>query len=165
MCEGRGKTGITQNDSREEEAIKDLEGLNKCKHNCFGGTYYGLSYADVLEMIEQSTSDGNSSASDGMIEKQAILLTTPMQPTSKFSLVRVFESPREWGERLLLNCAVLGYLHCDSGSGKNENTTDGVSSLDVLRAMAWHGRGLALAKSWILGFFSGTTATDFKVHI
>ena len=96
------------------------QSLLRCKQSCFGGTYYGISYDEVLRLIdnEQSSSSEESQAA----EKEAVLLTVPTQLGNKFSIVRVSESPREWGERLLLNSVVLGYL--DNGS------------LETLRMMA-----------------------------
>ena len=70
----------------------------------------------------------------------AILLTVPIHGpgagSSKFAIVRVSESPREWGERLLLNSAVVGFLDCNADGGFGDDTNDGRDSLDVLRAMA-----------------------------
>ena len=100
----------------EEDTAGANQSLMKCKQSCFGGTYYGMSYQDVIQLIEQSSSDENE------VEKEAVLLTVPTTLSTKFSIVRVSESPREWGERLLLNSAVIGYLDCES--------------LDVLRMMA-----------------------------
>ena len=55
-------------------------------------------------------------------DKEAVLLTVPTTLSARFSIVRVSESPKEWGERLLINTAVLGYLNCEC--------------LDTLRVMA-----------------------------
>jgi hypothetical protein len=98
---------------KEQDVLDANQSLMKSKQSCFGGTYYGMPYRDVLQLI-RDTSVKN--------EKEAILLTVPTTLSTKFSIVRVSESPREWGERLLLNSAVIGYLDCDS--------------LDVLRLMA-----------------------------
>ena len=61
-----------------------------CKRSSFGGEYYGLEVDDCT------------------------CLTVPVQGpgsgSSKFSIVRVGESPREWRERLLVNSAVIGVL-------------------------------------------------------
>ena len=73
-------------------------------------------------------------------DNAAVLLTVPISGpgfgTSKFSIVRVSESPREWGERLLKNSAVVGFLDCSANGGFGEDTNDGRCSLQVLRAMA-----------------------------
>ena len=87
----------------------------------------------------------------------AVLLTVPIHGpgagTSKFSIVRVGESPKELGERLLHSSAVLGYLDCvvdgsfggtDSGGdddGTREVAVGGggrpaITALGVLREMA-----------------------------
>ena len=64
--------------------------LASCKRSSFGGEYYGLEVDDCT------------------------CLTVPVQGpgsgSSKFSIVRVGESPREWRERLLVNSAVIGVL-------------------------------------------------------
>lgn len=73
----------------------------------------------------------------------------PGAGTSKFSIVRVEESPREWGTRLLHSSAVLGYLDCGAngniGGEHSSGNDDGmevlegdghVTALEVLRAMA-----------------------------
>ena len=64
--------------------------LASCKRSSFGGEYYGLEVDDCT------------------------CLTVPVQGpgsgSSKFSIVRVGESPREWKERLLVNSAVIGVL-------------------------------------------------------
>ncbi|KAL7520153.1 hypothetical protein ACHAWX_004901 [Stephanocyclus meneghinianus] len=114
-CEGYGRSGLA-----DRERGDCLEGLlRECKHKVFGGVYYGMSYGEVMRRIEQGEGGGGE-------EKEAVLLTVPYGGmTSKFSVVRVSESPREWGERLLLNSVVLGYLDCGDGT-----------SLDVLRTMA-----------------------------
>jgi hypothetical protein len=98
---------------KEQDVSDANQSLMNSKQSCFGGAYYGMSYGEVLQLIRDS-SDEN--------ENEATLLTVPTTLSTKFSIVRVSESPREWGERLLLNSAVIGYLDCDS--------------LDVLRLMA-----------------------------
>ena len=105
---------------RKDTDLKDAnQSLLRCKQSCFGGTYYGISYNEVLQLINEQSSSPEKSQ---IVETEAVLLTVPTQVSNKFSIVRVSESPREWGERLLLNSAVLGYL--DSGS------------LETLRIMA-----------------------------
>lgn len=101
---------------KEEEVQDANRSLIRCKQSCVGGTYYGMSYEDVLQMIEESITCGTAT------EREAVLLTVPTTLSTKFSVVRVSESPREWGERLLLNTVVIGYLDCES--------------LDVLKTMA-----------------------------
>ncbi|KAL7476270.1 hypothetical protein ACHAW6_002147 [Cyclotella cf. meneghiniana] len=113
-CEGYGRSGLA--DRERGDCSEGL--LRECRHGVYGGVYYGMSYGEVVRRIEQGEGDGE--------EKEAVLLTVPYGGmTSKFSVVRVSESPREWGERLLLNSVVLGYLDCGDGT-----------SLDVLRRMA-----------------------------
>lgn len=99
VCKGRGRNAI----GRSDEPIVDAENLLKSTHSCFGGQYYGEEYQD-----------------------QGVVLTVPVagpgRGSSRFSIVRVGESPQEWKERLLLNSGVVGTLE--------------PTSLDVLHAMA-----------------------------
>jgi hypothetical protein len=95
VMKGRGRNAI----GRADAAIVDHENEAKHQHNCFGGQYYGDKYVEV---------DGDP----------GVLLTVPIvgpgRGSSRFSIVRVGESPQEWGERLLLNCGVVGRLDPDS---------------------------------------------------
>ena len=79
--------------------------LAGCKRSSFGGEYYGLEVDD------------------------GTCLTVPVQGpgsgSSKFSIVRVGESPREWRERLLVNSAVIGIL---------TDGADALSSIATARA-------------------------------
>ncbi|KAL3790403.1 hypothetical protein HJC23_013575 [Cyclotella cryptica] len=115
VCEGYGRSGLASAKSGEVGSDR----LQECKHNVFGGMYYGMAYQEVLRRIQSEWGD------DDDVEKEAVLMTVPNGISSKFSIVRVSESPKEWGERLLINSVVLGYLDCGDGS-----------SLDVLRGMA-----------------------------
>ena len=104
---GRGRNAI----GRADEAINDPENQLKHTHSCFGGQYYGIPY-DPKELAE--TGD------------PGVFLTVPVlgpgHGTSKFSIVRVGESPQEWGDRLLMNSGVVGRMD--------------PSSLEVLHMMA-----------------------------
>jgi hypothetical protein len=91
-CKGRGRNAV----GRPGEAIiADPQNLRQCTHTCFGGQYYGDQY----------------SAGYGDF---GVVLTVPVagpgRGTSRFSIVRVAESPPEWQERLLLNSGVVGKL-------------------------------------------------------
>jgi hypothetical protein len=77
-----------------------------------------MAYAEMLQQLVETS--GESAINE--VGKEVVLLTVPSSLSTKFSIVRVSESPKEWGERLLLNSAVLGYLDLES--------------LDVLRMMA-----------------------------
>lgn len=111
--------------------------MKECTHKSFGGVYYGQNYQEIVEKL--------ASIDNG--QDVTIMLTVPIQGpgagTSKFSIVRVSESPQEWGERLLLNSAVIGWLDCGAdgtfggGADTNAEIDDNVpSSLDVLQAIA-----------------------------
>ncbi len=97
-------------------------------------------------MVEELTRNVEDKDGGEDMEVQAVLLTVPIHGpksgTSKFSIVRVGESPREWGERLLLNSAVIGYLDCTAdgriveGGVGDANDSERVHPMDVLRAMS-----------------------------
>ena len=113
------------------EPFSDPERIKECAHDSFGGKYYGWRYDEISNLLSVEEGGGDTAA---------ILLTVPIHGpgagTSQFSIVRVSESPREWGERLLLNSAVVGFLDCPGNGGFGDDTNDGRNSLDVLRAMA-----------------------------
>ncbi|KAL3788702.1 hypothetical protein ACHAW5_010565 [Stephanodiscus triporus] len=144
-CDGHGRNGIRTTSSSWDEPFSDPERMRDCSHGCFGGVYYGMAYDEVLGLLSPSRDD------------PAVLLTVPIQGpgagTSKFSIVRVSESPREWRERLLHSSAVLGYLDCGAdgsfgGKGlRDDNVVDDgtrkvtkgdgfATPMGVLRAMA-----------------------------
>jgi hypothetical protein len=81
---------------RADEAISDPANQLQCTHSVYGGQYYGDKY--------ESNEDGDF----------GVLLTVqirgPGHGSSRWQLVRVGESPPEWGERLLLNTGVIGRL-------------------------------------------------------
>eukprot|EP00536_Pseudo-nitzschia_multiseries_P012798 jgi/Psemu1/209686/e_gw1.508.25.1 len=108
QLKGRGRNGI----GRADELITDPKSQAECCHSTFGGQYYG----DLYAIIENDP---------------GVLLTVPVvgpgYGSSKFSIVRVGESPKEWKETLLLNSGVIGRL-------------DG-SCLEVLHALARQRRG------------------------
>ena len=135
QCDGYGRNGIQASLASGgvtdwNEPFSDPERIKECTHDSFGGSYYGWSYNEILDILSEEDADDNA----------AILLTVPISGpgfgTSKFSIVRVSESPREWGERLLQNSAVVGFLDCSANGGFGDDTNDGRSSLQVLRAMA-----------------------------
>lgn len=137
QCDGNGRNGIQASlaDGQVtdwDEPFSDPERVKECTHDCFGGSYYGWRYDEILELLFSTGEGGDDVA--------VTLLTVPIHGpgagTSKFSIVRVSESPREWGERLLSNSAVVGFLDCSADGGFGDDTNDGRSSLDVLRAMA-----------------------------
>jgi hypothetical protein len=91
QLKGRGRNGI----GRSDQLIVDPDNKLKSTHTCFGGQYYGIMYEEV---------EGDP----------GVVLTVPVdgpgRGSSKFSIVRVGESPREWGDRLLMNAGVIGRL-------------------------------------------------------
>eukprot|EP00571_Detonula_confervacea_P009624 CAMPEP_0172319196 /NCGR_PEP_ID=MMETSP1058-20130122/37081_1 /TAXON_ID=83371 /ORGANISM="Detonula confervacea, Strain CCMP 353" /LENGTH=295 /DNA_ID=CAMNT_0013034195 /DNA_START=20 /DNA_END=907 /DNA_ORIENTATION=- len=138
VCDGYGRNGIQTTsasgvETNWDEPFSDPERIKECSHSCFGGVYYGQRYDEIVNLLANENNDG-----------QAVLLTVPIRGpgagTSKFSIVRVSESPREWGERLLLNSAVVGYLDCGANGSFGESSTDGENgsptALEVFRAMA-----------------------------
>jgi hypothetical protein len=88
---GRGRNAI----GRADQTIVDQANQLKNTRSCFGGQYYGDEY------IPSQDDPG-------------VLLTVPIlgpgYGSSKFTIVRVGESPKEWQERLLINSGVIGRL-------------------------------------------------------
>ena len=110
---GRGRNAV----GPAEERITDPDNMKRCTHSIYGGQYYGLNYGEDIPEQQQI---------DGQQQDTRVVLTVPLvgpgRGSTDLSIVRVGESPPEWKERLLLNCAVLGWM--DS------------SSVDTLHAMA-----------------------------
>ena len=106
QLKGRGRNAI----GRADEAIYDPENQLRCTNSCFGGQYYGVRY-DPGELDE---------GDPGVL--LAVTVLGPGRGSSKFSIIRVGESPNEWGERLLLNAGVIGRMD--------------TSCLEVLQRMA-----------------------------
>lgn len=109
---GRGRNAI----NRADERIRDPENQLQCTHACFGGQYYGDRYSE-------DSLDGDDDPGVFL----TVSVTGPGYGSSKFSIVRVRESPKEWGERLLLNAGVIGKMR--------------KSCLSVLHAMARQRQG------------------------
>ena len=137
VCDGYGRNSIRTTsalgaETSWDESFADPQRARECAHNCFGGTYYGQRYEEIADI---STEDRGEAV---------VALTVPIQGpgsgTSKFSIVRVGESPIEWRERLLLNSAVVGCLVCGArgrfGGASVEDEEAAPTSLEVLRAMA-----------------------------
>jgi len=94
VCKGRGRNAV----GRADQPLSDPENQSRNTHSCFGGQYYGDEYVAG--------------------EYPGVLLTVPVvgpgYGSSRFAIVRVSESPREWGDRLLLNSGVVGRLQEES---------------------------------------------------
>ena len=91
QLKGRGRNGI----GRADQLITDPKSQAECCHSTFGGQYYG----DLYNRKENDP---------------GVLLTVPVvgpgYGSSKFSIVRVEESPKEWKEALLISSGVIGRL-------------------------------------------------------
>lgn len=103
---GRGRNTV----GRPDQPIHDPVNQLKCTHSCFGGQYYGIKY------------DQSSSFEGDPDVFLTVPVTGPGHGSSKFSIIRVGESPAEWKERLLVNSGVVGKMD--------------PSCLDVLHMMA-----------------------------
>jgi hypothetical protein len=103
QLKGRGRNAV----GRADQPISDPENQLACTHACYGGQYYGDLYTEI---------EGDP----------GVFLTVPVvgpgYGSSKFSIVRVGESPKEWKERLLINSGIIGRMD--------------PSSLDTLHTMA-----------------------------
>ena len=93
VLRGRGRNAV----GRADQPISDPENQIQCTHSVYGGQYYGDKY--------EASSDSNDP--DVLL---AVQVAGPGRGSSRVSVVRVGESPREWRERLLLNAGVLGRL-------------------------------------------------------
>ena len=95
VLKGRGRNAI----GRADQPIVDPENQRRTVQSTTGGQYYGDAYVPL-------ENDPN------------VLLTVPLagpgRGSSQLSIVRVGESPPEWGERLLLNSAVIGRMDASS---------------------------------------------------
>lgn len=78
-----------------ETVVVDPENQSQCVHSCYGGQYYGDQY-----FADQEDED----------VFLAVAIAGPGRGSDRFSIIRVGESPQEWGERLLLNAGVIGRL-------------------------------------------------------
>ena len=106
ICKGRGRNAV----GKATEPIVDAPNQLASTYSCFGGQYYGSKYNE----------DDLDDDDPGVLLTVAI--RGPRHGSSQFSIVRVKESPQEWGERLLLNSGVIGRMQ--------------PSSLGTLHAMA-----------------------------
>lgn len=110
-CKGRGRNAV----GRTDQPLSDPASQLQSTHSCFGGQYYGIQYTE-----------GDDDVDDDNDEDPGVMLTVPVvgpgYGSSKFSIVRVGESPPEWRERLLLNAGVIGRMD--------------PTSLEVLHTMA-----------------------------
>mmetsp|Transcript_15016 Transcript_15016/g.22923 ORF Transcript_15016/g.22923 Transcript_15016/m.22923 type:complete len:243 (-) Transcript_15016:246-974(-) len=95
VMKGRGRNAI----GRPGELISDSRNQALCTHSCFGGQYYGEEYIDLEN-------------DPGVM--LTVQVSGPGRGSSRFSIVRVGESPPEWRERLLLNSGVVGRLDPES---------------------------------------------------
>lgn len=73
-----------------KKILEDPESQLQTTHKVFGGQYYGDEYMDGTVLC--------------------VPIVGPGRGTSRLTIVRVQESPREWKERLLLNSGVIGKL-------------------------------------------------------
>jgi hypothetical protein len=103
--------------------IKDAISTSQCTHTCFGGQYYGWKYSEDKERQQSENDNDDDDDDDDPNVMLCVPVSGPYYGTTKFSIVRVGESPVEWNERLLLNSGVIGKM-------------DHRSSYDVLLRMA-----------------------------
>jgi hypothetical protein len=114
QLKGRGRNAV----GLPNGLIVDPENQLLSTHSVsFGGQYYGDKYVN----------DGDDTDDNDPGVVLTVPIVGPGRGSSKFSVVRVGESPKEWRERLLLNLGVVGKMD--------------PSSLDVLHAMARQRRG------------------------
>ena len=89
VLDGRGINAI----GGGQERIEEKEAMTACKVTVPGsGDYYGYEYDPDRPVV------------------LTVPLVGPGRGSTSFSIVRVGDSPQEWGERLLINCAAVGWM-------------------------------------------------------
>ena len=86
---GRGANAV----GPANELISDPLSKSKCTHSVFGGQYYGDLYEENVPGVVLT-----------------VPVTGPGHGSSKFSIIRINESPMEWKERLAINQGIVGHL-------------------------------------------------------
>ena len=107
VLDGRGINAI----GRGQERIDEKEAMTSCKVTVQGsGDYYGIQYNSDHPVV------------------LTVPLVGPGRGSTSFSIVRVGDSPQEWGERLLINSAVIGWMDtnaCNDALVEMATQTDG----------------------------------------
>jgi hypothetical protein len=113
VVRGRNRNAI----GRATEPIVDAASVRQCTNAVFGGQYYGdVVYDTTLQQQQPTTAmdDTNrfespyiNATTVGLGIVLAVSVAGPGYGSSRFALVRVAESPREWRQRLLLNSGVI----------------------------------------------------------
>ena len=102
VLDGRGINAI----GRGQERIDEKEAMASCKVTVQGsGDYYGIPYDPDWPVV------------------LTVPLVGPGRGSTSFSIVRVGDSPQEWGERLLINAAVIGWMDASSNNALVEMAT------------------------------------------
>lgn len=91
-----------------ERIAADTSAMQKHQHAVYGGIYYGLHYPTLAMQTLPALYNNNNIA--GKTALLTLPMTGPGRGSTELRIVRVAESPREWGERLLLNTAVVGWV-------------------------------------------------------
>ena len=106
VLDGRNINAIGQGQDR----IDEREAMTSCKVAVQGsGDYYGYQYDQDRPVV------------------LTVPLVGPGRGSTSFSIVRVGDSPQEWGERLLINAAVIGWMDdaCIDALKEMATQTDG----------------------------------------
>ena len=102
VLDGRGINTIGQGQDR----IDEKEAMTSCRVTVQGsGDYYGYQYDQDRPVV------------------LTVPLVGPGRGSTSFSIVRVGDSPQEWGERLLINSATIGWLDVSSNEALLEMAT------------------------------------------
>ena len=116
VLDGKGVNAVVGGDRIDEK-----EALKMCRNEIFGsGSYYGYNYNDIFtraSTVDSVVGDsagvppagGGEGTAAGVV--LAVPLSGPGRGLTALSIVRVGESPKEWGERLLINSAVIGWMN------------------------------------------------------
>lgn len=108
VLDGRGINAV----GRGTDRIEEKDAMSTCRVDVVGsGSYYGIRYEDIPTAV-----DDEYDGSGGKGVALTVPLSGPGRGSTSLSIVRVGDSPQEWGERLLINSAVIGWM--DPSSGK-----------------------------------------------
>jgi hypothetical protein len=119
---GKGRNVISGGVRPTDPIPPDTTSLQSTTHRIYGGIYYGLQYAQLINQIWPSMygttndTDNDTGTTFPTPAVMTIPMTGPGRGKTQWSIVRVSESPKEWQERLLLNSAVIGWVEPDSMS-------------------------------------------------
>eukprot|EP00562_Extubocellulus_spinifer_P006947 CAMPEP_0178518356 /NCGR_PEP_ID=MMETSP0696-20121128/26213_1 /TAXON_ID=265572 /ORGANISM="Extubocellulus spinifer, Strain CCMP396" /LENGTH=290 /DNA_ID=CAMNT_0020148913 /DNA_START=56 /DNA_END=928 /DNA_ORIENTATION=+ len=112
---------------RGSDRIEEKDAMSACRVDVVGsGSYYGIRYEDI-----PTVGDAYDNTGGGRGVALTVPLSGPGRGSTSLSVVRVGDSPQEWGERLLINSAVIGWMDpsCGEALRTMATQTDGPPSV------------------------------------